>query len=80
MTAKPFRDEHFDKVPNQLRLGVPEELFGSRIHRRDTAVDGRDNDRVRGCQEELPEQRLRMFSSVRMVQVCRHFLHSLLEV
>jgi hypothetical protein len=67
MTAKSFRDEHFDKVPNQLRLGVPEELFGSRIHSRDAAAGGRDNDSVRGCQEELPEQRLRMFSSVRMI-------------
>ena len=79
MTAKPFRDEHFYQVPNQFRVGVAEKSFGSRIDRRDTAVDGRDNDRIRGCQEKLPEQRLRVFSSVRVVQVCSHFVRSLLD-
>ena len=48
MTAKPFGYENFYKPPDQLCLGVAEELFHSRIGRGDMAIDGRYNNCIRG--------------------------------
>ncbi len=59
--AKPLRQEDFYQLPDQLYFAVAEELFHCRIGRRDTAVRGGYDNRIRRSEKKFLEQRLRMF-------------------